>query len=75
MSLGDEPTPVFRRSFGLLLAVLAGAVGCTLAFGTEALVALGLARPTAGAMLAVAVVAACLAGLALFALHGVDWSR
>ena len=49
------------------------AVGYSLVFGTEGLMALGFSRETAGIATVAVVVAACLYGLYWFATRLIDW--
>ncbi|MFP4188269.1 MAG: hypothetical protein ACLFR5_02535 [Halobacteriales archaeon] len=58
-------------SLGLLLVVVPVALG--LSYGTEALMALGMSRDTAGTVTTLAVVAAGVYGLYLFATRAIDW--
>lgn len=60
----------------LLYIVLGGIpalVGLFLVGGTDFLTAIGLSRDLAGSIVAIVVVAGCVAGLGAFAKYGIDW--
>ncbi|WP_178918079.1 hypothetical protein [Natronomonas gomsonensis] len=62
-----------RFLFSALLVGIVFVVAFSLAFGTDALVALGLPRDIAGPIITLLVIAACVYGLYWFATRMIDW--
>lgn len=62
-----------RLILGVGGIVLVLGVGFSLVYGRDALMMIGLSRTAAGSIATIAVVAACVYGMYLFATKAIDW--